>query len=304
MDDPLVSVHITTYNQAPYIAQTIEGALQQRTTFALEIVIGEDCSTDGTREIVFEYGREHPELIRVITSDRNVGFHENSRRVRAICRGKYLAVCEGDDYWTDPCKLQKQVDFLEANPEYSLCCHEVNIIFDGVPQTPRTDRYVDFAGDTFSFEDAVRGHFIPTLSIVCRRELTVALPQWYEECISGDIPLELLLLDQGPGYYMHETMGVKRDNPGSVSLNRERAKRAAESFLRMYKHLDLHTAGRHRGVLHWKIARLSLKLAHQNLEAGRLAQFFKYASDSFRHDKTAIYDAARRRVTLRKGRGP
>lgn len=288
MDTPLVSVHIITYNQDRYIAQAIEGALGQQTDFAFEIIIGEDCSTDGTRDAVFEYQKKYPEMIRVITSEQNVGAAANSLRVREACRGKYTAICDGDDYWTDPSKLQKQVAFLEAHPEYSICCHDVDIVNDGVPKDDH--KYVDFSANTFSFDDAVRGHFIPTLSVVCRRELLDALPEWVSECVSGDIPMELLMLDAGLGYYIHETMGVKRDNPGGVTYIAERKKRATYSFLRMYKRLNVHTEGRHRSVLHWKIADLSLIMAKTNLRAKRPVQCLRYLSESLIYDKTVVRD--------------
>ena len=120
MKDPLVSVKTLTYNHAPYIAQAIEGVLQQKTNFPFELVIGEDCSTDGTREIVFEYQKKYPDIIRVITSEQNVGARMNGYRTEKACRGKYVAYCEGDDYWHCPDKLQKQVDYMESHPECAL----------------------------------------------------------------------------------------------------------------------------------------------------------------------------------------
>jgi glycosyltransferase involved in cell wall biosynthesis len=120
MTAPLVSIKMITYNHAPYIAQAIEGVLQQKTTFPFELVIGEDCSTDGTREIVFEYQKKYPNIIRVITSEKNVGMKRNGLRVLKACHGKYIAFCEGDDYWQHPLKLQKQADYLENHPEYGL----------------------------------------------------------------------------------------------------------------------------------------------------------------------------------------
>jgi glycosyltransferase involved in cell wall biosynthesis len=117
---PLVSVHMITFNHEPYIARAIEGVLMQETDFPIDLVIGEDCSTDGTREIVLEYQKKHPETIRVITSARNVGPSANELRTDRACRGKYLAYCEGDDYWHHPLKLQKQVDYLESHPEVGL----------------------------------------------------------------------------------------------------------------------------------------------------------------------------------------
>ncbi len=117
---PLVSCKMITYNHAPFIARAIEGVLQQKTKFPVELVIGEDCSTDGTREIVLAYHKKRPDIIRVIMSDKNVGMRRNSERTRLACRGKYLAFCEGDDYWHDPHKLQKQVDYMEDHPECGL----------------------------------------------------------------------------------------------------------------------------------------------------------------------------------------
>jgi glycosyltransferase involved in cell wall biosynthesis len=129
MTQPLVSAHMITYNHAPYIVQAIEGVLKQRTDFLFELVIGEDCSIDGTREIVFEYQRRHPNTIRVITSDKNVGGRENNYRNIKACRGKYIAFCEGDDYWHSPDKLQKQVDYLESHPECGLVYSGYDVYF-------------------------------------------------------------------------------------------------------------------------------------------------------------------------------
>ena len=118
--DPLVSVHMITFNHEPYIARAIEGVLMQERDFPIELVIGEDCSTDGTREIVLEYQKKHAETIRVITSEHNVGAVANELRTDRACRGKYVAFCEGDDYWHHPLKLQKQVDCLQSHPEVGL----------------------------------------------------------------------------------------------------------------------------------------------------------------------------------------
>lgn len=120
MQEPLVSVHMITYNHAPYIAKAIEGVLSQKTQFPFELVIGEDCSFDGTREIVFDYAHRYPEIIRVITSEQNVGMKKNVYRTSKACRGKYIAYCEGDDYWQRPDKLQLQADYLESHPDYGL----------------------------------------------------------------------------------------------------------------------------------------------------------------------------------------
>jgi glycosyltransferase involved in cell wall biosynthesis len=117
---PLVSVAMITYNHETYIGQAIEGVARQQRTFPVELIIGEDCSTDGTRALVFRYQQKYPELIRVITSENNVGMRKNGLRTYAAARGKYIAYCEGDDCWHDPGKLQRQVDYLEEHSECGM----------------------------------------------------------------------------------------------------------------------------------------------------------------------------------------
>jgi glycosyltransferase involved in cell wall biosynthesis len=117
---PVVSIVLITYNHAAHIRKSIGGVLEQRTSFPFELIVGEDCSTDGTREIVFECQRAHPGVIRVITSEKNVGAFENFRRTEQACRGDYVCYCDGDDYWTAPDKLERQVGFLRANPDYAM----------------------------------------------------------------------------------------------------------------------------------------------------------------------------------------
>lgn len=128
MNTPLVSICCITYNHAQFIRKCLDGFLMQKTDFPIEILIHDDCSTDGTTEIIREYEAKYPDLIFPLYEEENqyqqgkageIDFY-NYRRAR----GKYIAYCEGDDYWTDPLKLQKQVDFMEANPEYSVCFHD------------------------------------------------------------------------------------------------------------------------------------------------------------------------------------
>ena len=119
---PVVSVQMCAYNHEPYIRQAIEGVMMQQTDFEFELVIGEDCSQDKTREICFEYQKKYPDKIRVLWWHENVSkLGGNSRRVQARCRGEFIALCEGDDYWIDPLKLQKQVDVMRKYPNVGLC---------------------------------------------------------------------------------------------------------------------------------------------------------------------------------------
>lgn len=112
---PLVSVCMTTYNHEHYIGQAIESVIAQRVNFAIEIVIGEDCSTDSTLAVCRKYQSQYPEIIRIVASENNIGMHANYRRTIEACGGKYIAMLDGDDYFTDPDKLQMQVDALESS---------------------------------------------------------------------------------------------------------------------------------------------------------------------------------------------
>ena len=126
---PVVSVLTVTYNHGRFIRQCLESILMQKTTFPFEIIIGEDCSTDDTRSIVKEFEARYPDIIKAVYHDKNVGGLRNVHEfVIPRAQGKYIAVCEGDDYWTDENKLQKQVEFLDANPQCSFCFHEYTII--------------------------------------------------------------------------------------------------------------------------------------------------------------------------------
>ena len=124
----MVSVCCITYNHEQYIAGALDSFLMQQTSFEFEILVGEDCAKDGTRAVIQEYVDRYPGRIRLIHHETNIGAIRNQVDVITKAKGKYIALCDGDDFWTDQRKLQKQVDFLEANPEYVICCHHTKVI--------------------------------------------------------------------------------------------------------------------------------------------------------------------------------
>src|ERR1700686_765845 len=123
-----LSVMLITYNHEPFIAQVLQSILDQRVNFDYEIVVGEDCSTDRTREILMNFHYRYPGRIVPLLRDRNLGMMLNLKQTPSACQGKYVALIEGDDYWTCEDKLQKQVDFLDSHPEYAICCHRARIL--------------------------------------------------------------------------------------------------------------------------------------------------------------------------------
>jgi glycosyltransferase involved in cell wall biosynthesis len=221
MTEPLVSVNMITYNHAPYIAQAIEGVLQQKTNFPFELVIGEDCSTDGTREIVFEYQKKYPDIIRVITSDQNVGAKKNGYRLRKACRGKYIAFCEGDDYWHHPGKLQKQADYLESHPECGLVYSSYDV-YD-VRSKRRTNDFIKYHNwempmkpDVFDFVEGKGGMSlgIQTCTIMVRRTIAEQIiesdPSLHqnEKFVQGDTQLWAEIAHMSHIHYIPESLAT------------------------------------------------------------------------------------------------
>ena len=186
--NPLVSVHMTTYNHEGFIRQAIEGVVMQETDFEYELVIGEDCSTDRTREICFEYQKKHPTKIRVLWSESNL-WHigGNHKRVDVRCRGKYIAYCEGDDYWTDPKKLQKQVEYMESHPGCAGCFHE-RVKCDEEGQIMEGTGLPDEMKRPLTGEDIVAWTFPcpPTCTVLYRREVVMDRPAWMNGLFFGD----------------------------------------------------------------------------------------------------------------------
>jgi len=217
-----LSVRLLAYNHAPYIAQAIEGILMQRVNFDYEIVIGEDESNDGTREIVADYARRYPELIRVHWRSRADAMHIDGKisgRFNFIetlrdCRGEYIAMLDGDDQWTDPTKLQTQVDFLEQHPHYSLSFHSVTVRFE--EEGREIEGYVH-QEDTYDVEDVISMTCsLPTCSVVFRRG-TPIIPEWLDQRFPmGDLPLHVYNALRGPVGYVNKVMGLYRVHQGGI----------------------------------------------------------------------------------------
>ncbi|MBQ0142665.1 MAG: glycosyltransferase family 2 protein [Prevotellaceae bacterium] len=172
----LVSIVCITYNHEPYLRKALDGFLMQETNFPYEIILAEDCSTDGTRQICEEYKAKYPDRITYISRDYNVGGVGNERRAIAAARGKYLAFCEGDDYWIDPLKLQKQVDFMESHPDYSVCFTRYNKSFKSTGKGSRGAADALFIGKedadyiTLSMDTAMNLWCTQYLTLLCRRD--------------------------------------------------------------------------------------------------------------------------------------
>lgn len=178
----LVDVCMITYAHEPFLRQTIESILMQKTDFPFRLVIGEDCSPDSSRAICEEYAQAHPERVVLLPSDKNWGAIPNFERTIAACTAPYIAFCEGDDYWTDPNKLQKQWALLEANKAAILCFHEVQFLEDGAFR-PLVQPFDE--GQLLGFFDLFDRHIVPNTSTVMVRKPKEA-PKRFAEVFNGD----------------------------------------------------------------------------------------------------------------------
>lgn len=250
---PVVSVHMITYNHEPYIRQAIEGVMMQQTDFEFELVIGEDASTDKTREICFEYQKKYPEKIRVLWWHENVSkFGGNGRRNRAHCRGEFMAICEGDDYWIDPTKLQKQVDVMRKNQGVGAVftdAQELNQNSGSISDWEGASCYrsgLIKGGEFFSIysfgASAKKGPgpecFIATASGLFRKKLLETLNEEYElfswKLLLGDKQMWLGCSLLGDVYYLADkTVVYRRHSGGAMSKNGGRIYRDS-AILKIY----------------------------------------------------------------------
>ncbi|MCB4799691.1 glycosyltransferase family 2 protein [Neotamlana laminarinivorans] len=211
---PLVSICCLVYNHEKFLKQTLDSFLMQQTSFKFEVVIHDDASTDSSTDIIKAYEAKHPEIFKPIyqTENQKSKFKSgmNPRFNFPRAKGKYIAVCEGDDYWTNPLKLQKQVDFLNNNSDFVLCFHNVTILNSRGKETTETLMIKNTQKEVFKTEDIIEKWFVPTCSIMFRNLEDFELPNWFFRCISGDFPFLLLLSLRGKFKYLTNTMGCYR----------------------------------------------------------------------------------------------
>lgn len=225
----MVTIRCLAYNHEPYIRQCLEGFVMQKTNFKFEAIVHDDASTDGTAAIILEYAEKYPDIIKpIIETENQYSKRDGSLRriMDAHMHGKYIAICEGDDYWTDPYKLQKQVDFLEANLEYSMCY--TNIL--------RYNQKKDFFDDwilsdenVITIDDLMLYNRVHTLTVLCRKDLLLRYNQEISFLLPkspmGDYPMWLWMALQGPIYHFQEKMGVYRVLENSASHIKDNFKR-------------------------------------------------------------------------------
>ncbi len=266
--EPLVSVLMITRDQDPYLAQAIESVLAQRAAFGYEVIIGEDGSQDRTREICERYRRENPERVRLVVSDRSVGMHRNLARVWRRARGRYIAICEGDDYWTDPAKIAKQAAWMEARPGYTLCgafTDKIRLRDNGTWQHCGSVRPTVLK-DTYGIEDLIPSYGFHTSSVMIRKD-AIRFPRWLWNVYCADRPLYLLCAAAGAVGLLAETMSVYRLHGEGVWAPIPYLEKASKG-MELFEVLDSHFGHAYHRLIEDTLGNILWSYSAEALEAG------------------------------------
>ncbi|WP_345006043.1 glycosyltransferase [Snuella lapsa] len=232
-----------TYNHEKFIKESIEGVLMQECEFEIELIVADDCSPDATQFIVESIIKEHPRgcWIKYVKHSENLGVMPNFVWAMSQCSGDYIALCEGDDYWTDPLKLQKQVEFLEANPDYSIAFHNATVI-DEHSSVISGSLLNPIPNEEYTSLEIMEGGVIPTATVMFRNNL-LCLPKSFKTIFNGDTFLFALLAQHGKAKYLKDIKNsFRRIHKGGVwsSLTEyQRLKKGTNTFFKILKVIEV-----------------------------------------------------------------
>ena len=281
-----------TYRHEKFLKQSVEAVLDQQTNFEFELILANDNSPDNTDQVVEEIKENHPKAYRLkyYKNPQNLGVMKNSRKALEMVQGQYFATCESDDYWCDPQKLQRQVDFLESHPDYSICFHNARIEYfedfgikeaDYLRDNLHADDLLNAWKEerTFGIEDLIGEDeiwFMATASLMIRSSAFFPFPDWLEHSKSGDIPILILSARKGKIGYLPDVMAVYRKHAGGASLTDHKDD---EVFLRnrifMYRQLNKATEFRFNRLFKRNIARYYFMLLSSRQYQGHFFRKWK-----------------------------
>lgn len=219
-----VSICMITYNHEKFIKEAIHSVLNQKTNFDIELVVAEDNSPDDSETVINSIINDHPKgnCIKYIRNKQNLGPMPNFSNAIKFCDGNYVALCEGDDYWTDNYKLQKQVDFLEQNKKFSMCFHPIQVLQD---DTLLKDTITREVRPVTTIYELAKGNFIHTCSVVYRNHLFPSFPDNFDSSPIGDYYIHMLNARYGKIYKMNEPMAVYRIHNNSYWSSKKESER-------------------------------------------------------------------------------
>lgn len=306
---PLASVLMVTYNHAPYIKQAIESVLSQRTSFPFQLIVCDDASTDGTDKIIELLAQNNEKLIFLPQPVNGRGINNFLNGFNSV-RSKYIAFCEGDDYWKSPDKLEKQVRFLEENPDFSVCCHRVEMQFDNRPGDERKQYiYKDLTADDerirqgiFYADEVIANYYFQTSSVVFRWRFSDGLPPWFRKWMMFDHAMLMLHATEGKTKYFDEPMSVWRRNETGYSWLQNIDKgiffqKEGLSWIKHYEEMDNFFSGRFHLQIRERVLLALRNMVTNCLETGNLVGAKKIIEDNegwcvkFIKDNVSLFDA-------------
>lgn len=274
--DIKVSICCITFNQEDYIKDALDSFLSQKTNFKYEIIIHDDASTDNTVRILKEYKQKYPDMIKLILQKNNqysLGKDVLSNTFN-IANGKYIAICEGDDYWTDENKLQIQVDYMESNENCTLCAHSFNLVDKNRNIIDSVNRYKN---DIICSEKDIilgGGGFFATASLMIPTKILKDLPDYYYNCTVGDYPIQLYAMSKGYTYYINKNMSAYRvKSSGSWTANIDSGKKDEvkvkyiehfKDMINMLESFSKSTNYKYRDIVNERINRFEIQICLQN----------------------------------------
>lgn len=296
---PLVSIICLTYNEQEFVRDTFDSFLSQRTNFSFEILVFDDASTDNTPKIIQEYFNKYPDIFKITLYEENnfkkgLGFY-GLRVGFSEARGKYIAYCEGDDYWCDEYKLQKQVDFLESNKQYEVCAHETIIRNDLDNREDGTlfthtnvNIFIDRSKkDIYKFKDTLTGNIFHISSMVFRN-IPIRWPEWINTVTALDMILFMILAEKGDIYLMRDVMSVYRHNKFSITSTQNQFKNQIE-----FNNVSMELLDKMNDYWQGKYNKYISKIKARYL----ISNMFCYLSKSFRDYKKAFHTMNKAVVT-------
>lgn len=306
---PDVSVVMIAYDVEEYIAHALESVLMQEGDFTYEILVGEDCSTDRTREIVLRYAREHPDKVRPLLRERNLGMNPNFAATYLECTGRYVALLDADDFWISRRKLQKQIEFLEAHPDCTICFHNAAVIYDdgSTAQHPfhmRRPRHRISAGvpkPISTLEDIAPGNFMQTCSVMYRGGTVRELPEWYLSVPTFDWPLHVLHAEHGDIGYIDEVLGTYRVHPGgfwSAAMSMYDQIDDIEHMIRAYGTLKRYLPRRYGRAMRKALPYHFCEAATVSLKAGHPRKARRFALRALRASGPRVGPEQKRAIRL------
>lgn len=258
-----VSVLMLAYNHEEFLAQALNSVLMQEVNFDYEIIIGEDCSSDSTRNILMDFLKKNPKKIKALFHDENIGMHHNFARTLAACSGEYIAILEADDYWTHHQKLQKQVDLMDSDNSISECFHKVTTIHHN-SNNPPSIFPSNLKRKTFEIKDVISEFFIPTLSVVFRRTSIPTLPESFYEMSNPDWLIHIMCAQKGRIAFINEVMGTYRVHDGGIWSSNKRSQileKTIKSTWTVNRYLNhQHTPLLIRRIMQWHIEAIKIHL--------------------------------------------